>query len=109
MNYQMLEGKKRMMSKRPLFALQFSLCVTLSVISKPVSQKCAYTKFSIYCTDYSFIEGYSDLILQFIFLERKEKRTHKTMLQATISIEYMKKFLADLGRVFPEKKSFLGF
>ena len=98
-----------MMSKRPLFALQFSLCVTLSVISKPVSQKCAYTKFSIYCTDYSFIEGYSDLILQFIFLERKEKRTHKTMLQATISIEYMKKFLADLGRVFPEKKSFLGF
>ena len=27
---------------------------------------------------------------------------------ASISMEYMKKFLAELGRVFPEKKSFLG-
>ena len=29
-------------------------------------------------------------------------------MSVTISIEYMKKFLAELGRLFPEKKSFLG-
>ena len=29
-------------------------------------------------------------------------------MAATISVEYMKKFLAELGKLFPEKKTFLG-
>ena len=89
------------------FSLQFSLCV--SDIKAPVSQMCLYkVYYNTVRADYSFYFEPQILILQFV-LQKEKRNVPHDMLQATISIEYMKKFLADLGRLFPEKKSFLGF
>ena len=64
------------------------------------------SRISYHVSDFTFYVKFNITHTQFPVELGEWQRERK--MSVTISIEYMKKFLAELGRLFPEKKSFLG-